>query len=166
VRSAAEQALSYAIETKRGNSGITCAAALELHDGTIVTSWNSSLMHASSSLVLNALKHLAQIPQSIDLIPKAIISSITAMKRDVLRGRGVSLNLDEMLICLAMSATINPTAQAALERLPQLSGCEAHMTHIPSAGDSTGLRKLGINVTSEPKFPTSNLYNPGLGYSL
>lgn len=157
---ASEEALAFAIENKKGNNGITCAAAMELPDGTMVTAWNSSLMHASSALVLNALKRLAQIPQCIDLIPKAIINSIRTMKRDVLRGRGVSLNLDEMLICLAMSATLNPTAQAALEKLPQLRGCEAHMTHIPSAGDSTGLRKLGINVTSEPKFPTSNLYNP------
>ncbi len=157
---AATEALAYAIEHNKGNHGITCAAAMELADGQIVTAWNSQLMHASSALILNALKHVAKIPQNIDLIPKAIISSITTMKRDVLQGRGVSLNLDEMLICLAMSATINPTAQAALEALPQLRGCEAHMSHIPSSGDSTGLRKLKINVTSEPKFPTSNLYNP------
>jgi len=67
--------------------------------------------------------------------------------------------LDEALICLAMSATMNPAAKEALKCLPKLRGCESHMSHIPSAGDSSGLRKLGINVTSEPKFPSSNMRN-------
>ena len=81
------------------------------------------------------------------------------MKRDDLRGRGISLNLDETLICLAMAATMNADAKKALSNLPLLRGCESHMSHIPSAGDSSGLRKLGINVTSEPKFPTNNMRN-------
>ena len=82
------------------------------------------------------------------------------MKRDVLRGRGVSLNIDEILICLAMSSTSNANAEKAMKELPRLVGAEVHFTHIPSAGDTIGLRKLGINVTSEPKFPTKNVYNP------
>lgn len=152
-------ALEDAIANGKGHNGITCAAALELPDGNMVTGNNSDLMHASSALVLNAIKKLANVPRDIDLIPKEIISSITTMKRDILNGKGVSLNLDEVLICLAMSAALNPTAQTALEMLPLLRGCEAHLTHVPSSGDAIGLRKLGINVTSEPKFPTTNMLN-------
>ena len=153
------KALEDAIARGKGNAGITCSAALELKDGRIVTAHNSSMMHASSALILNALKTLAGIEKNEDLIPRTVINSVTKLKKEELKGRGISLNLDETLICLAMSAAINSNAELALERLKELRGCESHMSHIPSTGDWSGLRKLGINVTSEPKFPTSNLRN-------
>ncbi|MGE0075404.1 MAG: DUF1846 domain-containing protein [Sphaerochaetaceae bacterium] len=156
---AAEEAMKIAVAKGKGRDGIVCAAAMELEDGTIVTGANSEILHASSALVLNAAKHLAGIPKAIDLIPKQTIESIKHLKRDVLSGRRVSLDLDETLICLAMSAPINPSAQYALEKLPQLRGCEVHLTHLPSVGDSNGLRKLGLNTTSEPKFPSANLHD-------
>jgi len=154
---AAEEALKIAVSKGKGRDGIVCAAAIQLKDGSIVTGSNSEILHASSALILNATKRLAGIPQQIDLIPKNTIESIRRMKRDVLSGRRVSLDLDEVLICLAMSAAVNPSAQAALEKLPLLKGCEVHMTHIPSAGDANGLRKLGLHTTSEPRFPSLNL---------
>jgi uncharacterized protein (UPF0371 family) len=33
-----------------------------------------------------------------------------------------------------------------------------HLTHIPSPGDAAGLRKLGVNVTSEPEFASKYLF--------
>lgn len=156
---AAEEALKGAVAKGKGRDGIVCAAAIELPDGTIVTGANSEILHASSALVLNAAKQMAGIPKAIDLIPKQTIESIRRLKRDVLSGRRVSLDLDETLICLAMSAPINPSAQFALEKLPLLRGCEVHLTHLPSVGDSNGLRKLGLNTTSEPKFPSANLHD-------
>ena len=156
--SVAMKALEEAIARGKNKDGITCAASLSLPDGTMVTGHNSPLMHASSALVLNALKVLAGIDHSKKLISPDVISSISKMKR-VLKESGISLNLDEALICLAMSATENPDARKALKFLPELKGCESHMSHIPSAGDSSGLRKLGINVTSEPKFPSNNMKN-------
>ena len=72
----------------------------------------------------------------------------------------MSLNIDEILICLAMSSTSNKNAEMAMQKLPDLRDAEIHFTHIPSAGDTIGLRKLGINVTSEPRFPSKNVYNP------
>ncbi len=157
---AASAALETGLGRGKGINGIVCAAAVELADGRIVTGCNSPLLHASSALILNAVKVLAHIDHEVDLIPPAIVQSVTSMKRDVLRGRGVSLNLDEVLICLAMSCAISEDAKKASAVLPQLNGCEVHMTHIPSSGDSSGLRKLSLNVTSDPRFPTSNLYNP------
>ena len=157
---ASQQALAKGIERNKGLNGIVCAAALQLDDGRIVTGCNSSLLHASSALILNAVKTLAGIDHSVDLISPSIVTAVTSMKRDILRGRGVSLNLDEVLICLAMSGAISKDVQKAVDMLPLLKGCEVHMTHIPSAGDSSGLRKLAVNVTSDPRFPTANLYNP------
>ncbi len=143
-----------------GNKGTICAGALETSSSLIVKGHNSPLMHAGSALILNALKELAGVEKSHDLISPTVIDAITRMKRDVLRGRGVSLNIDEILICLAMSSTSNSDAEKALEALPRLKNAEVHFTHIPSAGDIIGLRKLGINVTSEPRFPSKNVYNP------
>ncbi len=148
-------ALKNAISRGINKGGITCAAAMALSDGMIVTGHNSDLMHASSAVVFNGLKHLAGIDQKIELIPRQVLDSITAMK-STLKEKGISLNLDEALICLAMSATINPYAKDALVMLPNLKGAECHLSHIPSPGDASGLRKLGINVTSEPKFPQAN----------
>lgn len=152
-------ALEDAIVRKKNNKGVSCSAAIQLKNGLIVTSHNSPMMHASSAMVLNALKCLAGIPEEVELIPSKIIESITAMKRDQLNGRGVSLNLDEMLICLAVSAALNNEAKQALDHLSQLRGCESHMSHVPSTGDWSGLRKIGINVTSEPQYPTSSFLN-------
>ena len=150
----------YINQNKEGNGGSLCSAALELSDGQIVTAHNSLLLHAGSAVILNALKEMCNIDKEVDLISPEIIESITLLKRDVLSGRGVSLNIDEILICLAMSATTNEITKKAVEALPALRDCEVHFSHIPSSGDLIGMRKLGLNVTSEPVFPTKNLYNP------
>ena len=157
----ASQALEQCIaQHKEGNKGTICAAALETVDGITVTGHNSPLMHAGSAVILNALKALAGVSKEEMLISPDVIDAITRMKRDVLTGRGVSLNIDEILICLAMSSTSNKNAEMAMQKLPDLRDAEIHFTHIPSAGDTIGLRKLGLNVTSEPRFPSKNVYNP------
>ena len=153
----ARKELERARQEGKGKDGTAVGAALELPDGTIVTGHNSETLHASSALVLNALKALSGIDRGKDLISKRTVSSITAMKRDILSGKGVSLNLDETLIALAMSASEDEDARKALEKLPELKGSEAHMTHIPSNGDISGLRKLGLRYTSDPVFPRKNI---------
>jgi uncharacterized protein (UPF0371 family) len=142
----------------KGHAGIFCGAAIELRDGTIVTGKNSPLLHASSSLILNAAKHLAGIPDSMHLMPPSITESLGRLKKDILQGKEVSLDLDETLIALGISATGNPAAQAAVEKLAELRGCEVHMTHMPTPGDEAGLRKLGINLTSDPGYSSSDLF--------
>ena len=153
----AREALEKAIRDGKGKDGTACVAAIELEDGTIITAHNSNFMHACSALILNALKALTKIPKEQDLINSRIVESITEMKRDILSGKGISLNLDETLIALAMSAAEDDKAKAAMEALPKLKGAEVHLTHIPSPGDSTGLRKLGIQFTSEPVYPAKNV---------
>jgi uncharacterized protein (UPF0371 family) len=154
----ARQAAVEARERGKGNDGIFCGAALQLPDGTIATGSNSPLMHAASGLVLNAAKRLAGIPKEIPLLPASITESLGYLKTEVLEGKRVSLDLEETLIALSISATANPAAQVAVEKLKLLRGCEVHMTHMPTPGDEAGLRKLGVNLTSEPDFATKNLF--------
>jgi uncharacterized protein (UPF0371 family) len=154
----ARKAAVEAEESGRGDGGIFCGAAIELPDGTIVTGKNSPLMHAASSLVMNAIKTLAGIPDQIHLLTPVIIDSITNLKRDIMQKRSVSLNLEETLIALSISATANTAALAAMEQLKMLSGCDIHMTHMPSRGDEAGLRRLGVHMTSDPQFATNSLF--------
>ena len=154
----ARRAAAEARNSEKGHDGIYCGAALELADGVIVTGKNSPLMHAASSLVLNAAKHLAGIPDGIDLLPAQIIQSLNHFKRDVLKGRQASLDLSETLIALAISATSNPAAAAAIDQLKTLDGCEVHMSHMPTPGDAAGLRKIGVNLTTDPEFATKELF--------
>jgi len=142
----------------QGNAGIFCGAAIELRDGTIITGKNSPLMHASSSLILNTTKYLAGLPDSMYLLPQSIIDSVTYLKRDILNGKMVSLDLDETLIVLGISALSNPAAQMALEKLKHIRDCEVHLTHIPTPGDEAGLRKLKVNLTCDPEYSSKSLF--------
>ncbi len=152
------QAAREAQEQNKGNEGIYCGAAIELKDGAIITGNNSPLMHAASSMILHAIKALADIPVKIKLLPSYITDSVRNMKTDILNEKSVSLDLEETLIALSISATTNPAAQLAIEKLKELRGCEVHITHIPTPGDEAGLRRLGVNLTSEPNFSTKDLF--------
>jgi uncharacterized protein (UPF0371 family) len=154
----ANEALLDAEEEHKGNEGIFCGAAIELADGTLIKGNNSPLMHAASSLVINAIKHLADIPDKIHLLPNNITESIGKFKTEILNSGNISLDLEETLIALCVGAMSNSAAQLAIEKLPELKGCEMHLTHIPTRGDEEGLRSLGINVTSDANFPSKNLY--------
>jgi uncharacterized protein (UPF0371 family) len=154
----ARKAAKAAEECRNNNTGIYCGAAISLHDGKIITGKNSSLMHASSSLILNATKHLAGIPDNMRLFPKNIIDSVAYLKKDILNGNKISLDVEETLIVLGISAITNPAAQMALQYLKHLSGCEVHLSHIPTPGDEAGLRKLKLNVTCDPEYSSKSLY--------
>ncbi len=154
----AQSAMREAETNGKGSNGFFCGAAIELKDGRIVTGKNSPLMHAASSLILNAVKTLAGIPDHIHLLPPLVTRSLSHFKTDVLKGKMTSLDLEETLIALSISATLNPLAEEVIGHLKDLNGCEVHLSHIPSPGDATGLRKLGVNVTSEPEFATKHLF--------
>jgi uncharacterized protein (UPF0371 family) len=154
----ARQAAKDAEKCGKGNAGIYCGAALELHDGTIITGKNSPLMHAASSLILNASKHLAGLPDKMYLLPENIIDSVKYLKKDILEGKMISLDVDETLIVLGISALSNPAAKMALENLKYLRDCEVHLTHIPTPGDEAGLRKLKVNLTCDPEYSSKSLF--------
>jgi len=154
----ARQAAVEAPERNKGNEGVYCGAAIELKDGTIITGSNSPHLHAASSVVLHAIKYLSGIPDMIKLLPPNITDTVRNLKTNVLKEKNLSLDLLETLIALSISATTNHTVQLAMERLNDLRGCEAHMTHIPTPGDEAGLRRLGVNLTTDPNFSTKDLF--------
>lgn len=154
ARKTAEEAESKG----KGNEGISCGAAIQLNDGRVVTGKNSKLMHAAPSLVLNAVKTLANIPDEILLISPHIIKQIAKLKEGILNQDSESMDLEETLIALSISAITNHTAELAMNKLQELKGCEVHMTHIPTPGDEVGLKRLGVNLTTDGKFSSRNLF--------
>jgi uncharacterized protein (UPF0371 family) len=153
----ARKAAQEAHTTGKGNEGIFVGAALELPDGSIVTGKNSALMHAASATVLNAIKSLAGIPDRMHLLAPNVIDAVGTFKKETFSAKNISLSLDEALTALAISATTNPVAQEAVAKLKDLRCCEMHLTHLPTSGDEAGLRRLGVNLTSEPNFASKNL---------
>ena len=113
----AREAAVEAQQKGKGNKGVFCGAAIELEDGTIITGKNSALMHAVSSLVFNAVKHLGEIPDKLHLLSPNIIATVTNFKKNILCAKTANLDLSEALIALTISATTNATAQVALEKL-------------------------------------------------
>jgi uncharacterized protein (UPF0371 family) len=154
----AREAADMARIKGKGHKGIFSGAAIELEDGRIITGENSPLMHAGSSLVLNAIKKIAEIPDKIPLLSNSTIDAVCNLKEKVLGAKAASLDVEEVLISLSLNAASNPAAQMALEKLKDLRGCEVHMTHIPTPGDEAGLKRLGLNLTSDPNFSSKDLF--------
>jgi len=132
--------------------------AIELKDGTIVTGKSSKLMDAAGATILNAIKVLAGLADEIHIISPVILRPIENLKLNMLNSEKTTLDCEEVLFALSISAATNPTAQAALEMLPDLSGCKAHCTAILSFRDEQILSSLGIDVTSDAEYATNNLY--------
>ena len=128
------------------------AAAMELPDGTIVTGKTSDLLGACSALLMNALKTLAGLPDQLHLISPAALDPIQNLKVEHLGNRNPRLHTDETLIALSISAATNPSAELAMRQLSKLRGCDVHSTVILSAVDENTFKRLGVNLTCEPKY--------------
>lgn len=135
------------------------AVAIELPDGRIVTGKTSNLLGASSAALLNAAKAVADLPDDLLMIAPSIIEPIQELKTGILKGHNPRLHSDETLIALSMSAGTNPLAKKALDAIELLKGCEAHSTVILSQVDSDVYRKIGMNLTCEPRYQTKKLYH-------
>lgn len=135
------------------------AAAMEMPDGRIVTGKTSDLLGASAALLLNALKALAGIKKEIDLISATIIEPIQDLKVNHLGNHNPRLHTDEILVALSICAATNPTAELAMQALQDLRGCEVHSSVILSSVDENTFRKLGINLTCEPRYQSKQLYH-------
>ena len=128
------------------------AAAMELPDGTIVTGKTSDLLGASSALLLNALKALGGMRDSLHLISPVALDPIQHLKVAHLGNRNPRLHTDETLIALSISAATNPMAEYAMDQLSKLRGCEVHSSVILSAVDERTFKRLGVNLTCEPRY--------------
>ena len=128
------------------------AVAIELPDGTLLTGKTSDLLGASAALLLNALKALGGIEDSLHLISPLVIDPIQHLKVDHLGNRNPRLHTDEVLIALSISAATDPVAERAMEQLSKLRGCQVHSTVILAEIDEKTFKRLGVNLTCEPKF--------------
>jgi len=141
----------------KGNKNFFCGTAIQLNDGKIITGKNSPLLHSESAAIINALKDLAFIPDDIFLLPENLIQNIREMKKNVEGSNNPSLDVNEILIALSISAENNPNAKKCIEKIPLLKNCEMHTTHLPSRGDEEGIRNLGINLTTDAEL-TPKIY--------
>ncbi|MDE7141872.1 MAG: DUF1846 family protein, partial [Muribaculaceae bacterium] len=129
--------------------GVPCSA-IELPDGTIITAGTSQLLGPSAALLLNAMKHLAGIGHDVKLIPQAFIEPIQHTKLTYLRGNNPRLHTDEVLVALSVLSLHDETCRRALEKLPELDGCQAHCTVMLGEVDHKIFRKLGVGLTCDP----------------
>ena len=130
-----------------------------LVDGKILTGKTSELLGCSSALLLNALKYLGGIPDEVQLISPSVIEPVQDLKVNVLGNKNPRLHIDELLVALSICAVTDPNAKRAVQQLQKLRGCEAHTTVILSEGDEDSFRRLGVRLTSEPKYQNANLYH-------
>lgn len=144
---------------KKAEETSSPAVALQLSDGQIVTGKTSSLLGPASAMLLNSLKILAGIPDDIDLISSTIIEPIQRLKTEIMGNHNPRLHTDEVLIALSMCAVTSDVAKKALGQVKNLAGLEAHSSVILSRVDEQVFRKLGINITCEPKYQTKKLYH-------
>ena len=152
ARKVVQAALSRAKQTKAP------AAALELEDGTIITGKTTPLLGASSALLLNALKTLAGLDDELHLISPTVIEPIQKLKTEYLGSKNPRLHTDEVLIALSRCAATDMNAQLALEQIPKLKCCQAHSSVMLSTVDIKVFKRLGIQLTSEPKHENKKIY--------
>ena len=135
------------------------AVAIELPDGTLITGKTSSLLGAASACLLNALKKLAGIDKKLLLIAPGVIQPIQHLKVEHLGNHNPRLHTDELLIALSICAVTNPMAAYAIDQLDKLRGCEAHSSVILSHVDEELFKKIGVNISFEPKYQAKKLFH-------
>ncbi len=146
---------TVAAKERRELSGVP-TAAIELLDGTIITSRTSPLLGPSAALILNATKHLAGIPHEVKLIPEEMIAPIQKTKVDYLHGNNPRLHTDEVLVALSMLSNQDMNCRRALQQLPKLNGCQVHSTVMLSEVDHKIFKKLGVGLTCDPVKKSKN----------
>lgn len=134
---------------RREETGTPCAA-IELADGTMITSSSSELLGPSAALLLNATKHLAGIDHKVKLIPQEMIEPIQKTKVEYLGGNNPRLHTDEVLVALSVLSQVDDNCRKALEQLPMLRGCQVHSTVMLSEVDHKIFKKLGVGLTCDP----------------
>lgn len=150
VTSDDRKVIAPALEKERING--SPAAAMELPDGTIITGKTSNLLGAASALLLNALKYFGGIDDNSLLMSPAVIEPIQNLKVEHLGNKNPRLHTDETLLALSICAATSPEAKCAMEQISKLRGCEVHSTVILSSVDERIFKRLGVNLTCEPKY--------------
>ncbi|MEG1751786.1 MAG: DUF1846 domain-containing protein [Clostridia bacterium] len=137
----------------------THCVAIELADGTIVTGKTQDIMTATAGCILNSLKYLCNIKDNITIIPAEILAPVLEFKQNILKLKNFALNLKDVLMALAISSATSKNSKNALQKVQNLKGCELHSTCILNQSDEFNLKNLGINLTCEPVFSGSDLFD-------
>lgn len=143
---------------ERGQQVNSPVVAIELNDGKIVTGKESKLLTASSSALLNALKYLTDIDDSIQLISPTVIEPILKLNKHIIKTKKDMMTLEETLVALSITAATCSNSLKAFDALTQLRNCQAHSTYIMSTVDMNILRRLGIMLTCEPRYESEDLF--------
>ncbi|MBR1546878.1 MAG: DUF1846 domain-containing protein [Prevotella sp.] len=141
--------VTVAAAAKQELSGLT-AAAIELHDGTLITAKTSPLLGCCAALLLNATKHLAGIEHEAKLIPQSMIEPIQKTKIEYLGGKNPRLHTDEVLVALSVLSKDDEQCRRALEQLPNLRDCQVNYTVMLYEVDRKIFQKLGCGLTCDP----------------
>ncbi len=116
----------------------------------IITGKQTDLLTPAGSLILNAVKEITKIPDSMNLLSPNVLEPMLKLKTEL--DTGVRLTLPEVLTALSICSTTNPIIEKALSNLTKLKYCEAHATYIVDNGDKKTLKSLKINLTCEPEY--------------
>ena len=135
------------------------AAAIQLTDGRILVGKTSKLLGASSAVLLNALKALGNIGRHAHLINPEIIEPIQHLKVEHMGNKNPRLHTDEVLLALSICAVKDEDAECAMAQLENLAGAEVHSSVILSEVDERVFKRLGCNLTCEPKYQTQSVYH-------
>ncbi|MBQ9633076.1 MAG: DUF1846 domain-containing protein, partial [Lachnospiraceae bacterium] len=135
------------------------AAAIELPDGSITTGKTTELLVSSASVLLNALKALAGLPDELHLISPEALEPITKLKKLFFDPNDARLHINEVLIALSISSTHSKEARLALEQLDKLQGLEMHSSVLLKEGDEEMIRRLRLNLTCEPRYESHRMFH-------
>ena len=134
------------------------AGAIQLPNGEIITGKTTDLLGCASSLLLNALKKLADI-EDVEVISDQAIQPISKLKTKVFRSKNPRLHSDETLLALSSSSSSNIRAAKMIDAVGKLKGCDSFFSVIVSNTDEQLYKSLGINVCCEPKFERTKMYH-------
>ena len=79
-----------------------------------------------------------------------MIEPIQHTKTTYLHSRNQRLHTDEVLVALSVLSTRDENCRKALEKLPELRGCQVHSTVMLGEVDHKIFKKLGVGLTCEP----------------
>ena len=144
------------VAKEKGTNENIPVIALELPNGKIITGKKTELLSPASSLIINAIKELTNIPDEVYLLSPNILEPILTLRPKTSSNK--TLNLQEVLIALSICSVTNPIIKEAINSLKKLDGCIAHATFMVYNGDLNTLRSLNIRLTCEPVFYSNNLY--------
>lgn len=132
--------------------------ALELPNGKIVTGKTKTIISAAGAVVLNALRTSAGLGDDFDIITDDILLPIVEYRTKVLKSQSSVLTLDDVMVALSICTERNEKAKQAMQQITNLNGCDAHCTYILPTSEEQTLKKIGVNITCEPVFLNSNLF--------